>query len=443
MAATTTDTRDLFEDDDEETLRYLLTDDSADGSIESRLQAFSKRFVADHDSGQDPLHWTAFVDSAKDLGFQFNGTRNVGPRLMEATGSFPSAFESENGKRHVKATAAILNVSENRAIQLTMSSLRSLKESTNIQSLLGTTTLLEKVTEYHFKQRVVRLSVIAECLRKEQDTNDAASSSIKKVLDSLDTSYVEKEKNRGLFKYLVSIACQKNENLTPNRQQLLPVKELKGGTPASLQESLAQNPEQQSWHQYVSNFTVLNRQRVQRERVEAMEALVVLLYQRIQGGIRRVDFVLLLLAFQSSDAFFTGLAEEERLSQMAGLICGECMGLWRVLEENSHSNTSWLFSHPLLLDAVPARHNVPGRDSAQAEEELETLKNLLLKYASYVGDDRIAPESIALLSFGLVLVLAHSSISVHPSESNGADFWRVSLTIDLLNHRIAWPLCVI
>ena len=171
------------------------------------------------------------------------------------------------------------------------------------------------------------------------------------------------------------------------------------------------------------------------ERLGAMEGLVVLLYHRLQGGVRRVDYMLLLVAFYSTKSFFrkstaAAAASEgnNRLSQLAGLICAECMGLWRVLEDNNdNTNVQWLDSHPLMVGILPGNQNSsePSSVSEQrAEMELEALSALVLKCIEAVKEND-SPESLALLSFGLLLHLTYHSIL---SSSLGIDqtgYWQV------------------
>jgi hypothetical protein len=422
MASTTPSSSNFFEDDDEETLRYLLTNNDGEGggeAIASRLETLSKRFMQDHQGhGQYDKHWNALVESAQGYGFDIQSSKSGGPKDAESSEPFPSAFQSEAGQKHLQATAAILNVSERRAVQLTMSSIRSLNETTNIQALLGTRTLLVTVMAYHFKQRIARLSTIAECLRKEQDSDASGHASIVQILDSIDSSYVCGGNNRGIFRILLSIACQPDDSQTPSRDELLPSKELRDDSPASLQESFTRPSDQLSWRQFVANCTNANRRRIHQERVEALEALVVLLYYRIHNGVGRADYLLLLLAFQSANAFFTAYPDGDRLSLLSSLVCAESMGLWRVFDDDS-DGVAWVESHPLF-------HGLLAGPTSQAEQELETLRTLLLNYSGY-ANDRAAPESLALLSMGSLWVLAYNSIlaAAYGSDENG--YWQVRL----------------
>lgn len=426
----------FFYDDDEETMQCLvanetMADENGNNTLSSRLESLAQRFRDDHDLSKSQSRWTELMDAAKSSGFQL--TEILSPSGSPSSLSsqvFPTAFQSDHGKKHLRATALLLDVSERTAVQLTMSSLRTLNETTNLQALLGTRTLLEKVMHYHFRQRSARLSAITECLRKEEEDASADNNTnvtnqnamARSVMDSLDVEYQEGGNGRGVFRYLLSIACQKETTQSPSREQLLPAKELYCDNPSSLQESFARSSDETAWHQFLARCVNANRNRIQQERLLAMEGLVVLLYYRIQGGVRRVDYMMLLLGFQSTKSFFRA-AEGKRLSQLAGLICAECMGLWRALDGNHDNNPRWVNSHPLMAGVLPGN---PGASEKQAETELEALGDLIQACILEVPVGVMAPpESMALLSFSLTLTLAYDAIL---SSSVGIDqhgYWQL------------------
>ena len=424
----------FFDDDDEETLRCLVANDIADPSFPPRLESLAKRFQEDHDhSSARKERWTELTSAATSRGFQLSESLarpSDSTTTNNSTASFPSAFDSENGKKHLLATTALLNVSERTAVQLTMSSLRNLNETTNLQALLGTRTLLEKVMEYHFRQRVARLAAITECLRKEQDDSTDGSYDAEKIaviMDSMDITYqLDDGKNRGVFRYLLSIACQRESAQSPSREQLQPAKDLHSDNPSSLQESFARSSEDAEWRNFHARCLNANVNRIHQERLAAMEGLAVLLYHRLVGGVRRVDCMLILLAFSSTKSFFR-FAEGGRLSQLAGLICAECMGLWRILEDNNDNSAQWLGSHPLMAGVLPGNSGVSSVSEKQAETELEALSELVLKSAEQVRNDEVnSPESLALLTLGIAFHLTYDSILASPLGIDQSGYWQVS-----------------
>ena len=152
------------------------------------------------------------------------------------------------------------------------------------------------------------------------------------------------------------------------------------------------------------------QQQVEERRTLALEALFMLLYQRMDGGMDRNDYTLLLVAFQERK-FFSKEGTDSRQAHLGGWILAEAMSLWRVTGDD------WISSHPLLTPME------------SASSQLTMIGNLLLKqYAPQVLDRRRvyllskqdemdegnyeepqveAAESMAVLTFGLLLKLAH------------------------------------
>ena len=108
------------------------------------------------------------------------------------------------------------------------------------------------------------------------------------LLDALDESSRDQGRNRGLFRCLLSAACQPDATLTLD--QLLPARDLRPAAPLSMQDTLEQPSEDMAWKQFIAKAMEIRRVFAQRERLEALEALLVLLYERIQGGVSRSDF---------------------------------------------------------------------------------------------------------------------------------------------------------
>ena len=418
----------FFEEDDEETLALLLV--SSDDDNENILDGLADRFRGDSKGTSDKEFWNTIYKSAEDLGFRESGQSapSQSPPVETASSSFPAAFETVSGKKHIRATSSFLRISETRAVQLTLSALRSLNGGndageTHIQSLLGTRGLLKTVRDYYFHQRLSRLQVIMECLRIEQDDTAPHNEAATSMLDDLDKDYTLGGCKRGLFQRLLTVACA--PCTPPTREELLPTLDLRSETPENLQDAQRQYADtNSSSDSFVADCFQASRMQSQRERVEAMEASLVLLYHRIDQGIHRIDYVLILIAFQSCGTFFT--AEEiKRLSYLAGLVCAECMGLWMMTSTDTDpiGVTLWVLRHPLLLGVVECDEG--------ALHEIEAILMLLTKYASQVparklrglairtpagttpnGDGNVveAPESIALFSFALLLRLVQMHV---------------------------------
>ena len=424
----------FFDDDDEETLLDLADDQfSNDGDFAARLESLSKRFRQDHDHTdvENESLWRSWVDRIKSAGFTLSESLSGGSGSLSSIDPsvpLPSAFQSEDGRQHLKATSSILNVSEHRAAALTMSALRTLDEPTNFQSLLGTRALVEKVLEYHLVQRVARISAIAECVRQVQVSDRTI---ITQVLNSIDTSYTKDGKNRGLFRYLLSTACQRDIQL-PSRDQLLAAKLLRDDTFATLQEESFYkiSSDESRWHHFVAKCLNLKRNCVLQERIRSMEALVAFMYDRIEDGVQRADYMLLLIALQSVNFFSTATMDLDdggnvnKLSQLAGLLCAESIALWR--PSDLSGDASWFQEHPLLLGVLPDKPgDINNAVSKAAEYEIETMRKFVMQCSENVAG--ASPELLALLSFGLLLQLSYNSILASYFGADEAGYWQVWL----------------
>ena len=415
-------------------LSSLLLSEVSNQDMHDCLDGMAARFGDDFKA--DDAFWKNLVKSAEEVGFRFTGVSMPSPSSPESdtAPSFPAAFETEPGKQHIQATSSLLRISESRAVKLTLSALRALNGGndageTHIQSLLGTRDLLKTVRDYHYQQRLARLQVITECLRIEQDDDAPNKEEATSMLDSLDKRYVLNGRIRGLFRTFLTTACAPYS--PPTRDELLPTLKLRSEAPESLQE--AQKIQYADSDAFVTNCFQASRIQTLRERVQAMEALLVLLYHRIDQGIFRSDYALVLLAFDSCGTFFTTLSNK-RLSYLAGLICAECMSLWMTAstEDATDGAPLWIVRHPILQDVVE------GNDAAV--HEMEALLMLLTKFASQVPARKLrglaiqtraatlsdnvveAPESIALFSFGLLLCLVAINMPAGAEESPRFDF---------------------
>jgi len=339
--------------------------------------------------------------------------------------SLPEAFQSDGGKKHLTAVTSLLGLSNQRAVQVTMGALRSVdtagepapgtgatsatnKDSSNdnFSSLLGTRELLAKTVAYHHKQRSARLSVLAECLRLEQDiTSPIQAVTTQTLLDPLDASIesTTRKNKRGLFKNLLVVACIPDP--TPKREDLEPANSLTGSYSTI---NNRRNNSVTSAQFGVDLFAELVAQKT-RERTQAMEGLLALLYQRIDGGIHRQDFSILVTAF-FNDSSLSGhtSSRDARWHQLAGLVCAECMALWRAFESPEVESVgkrgapisyeSWTKSHPLI----------EGFGSVDTIKGLQGLAYLLVEFDGS-NQSNEPSVSLALLSFGLLLCLANDN----------------------------------
>jgi hypothetical protein len=134
---------------------------------------------------------------------------------------------------------------------------------------------------------VARPSIIAEALRTEQDPESPIKNTVVELLDSLDQASVQDAKNRDLFRFILSAASQPLLVLT--REQLLPARNLWAPAPSSLQETLSQTSKEKDCNQFIVDAMEMKPVFTQREHLEALEVLLVLLSDRIQGGVHQSD----------------------------------------------------------------------------------------------------------------------------------------------------------
>jgi len=231
----------------------------------------------------------------------------------------------------------------------------------------------------------------------EQDGEKAASDAASIVLDIIDTTFDDESRQRGLFRRLLTIACM--PLVLPTRDQMAPCQDL----------TFKNAPASSAYNSLAASLLEETRLRTNRERVQAMEALLVLLYHRIKGGVQRSDLCLLVQAFQASGVFES---KEERLSELAGLICAESMQLWRAFQPDNQ--VGWASQHPLLLH--------PSSNGTQMETE--ALKTILLGGSSSEEMNLKGPQSLALLSFGLLLRLAYDSLAKSNAADDSQAYWR-------------------
>lgn len=398
--------------DDEELLSLLLSKSAQEENLCQRLEGLKGRFLRNWLS--DPVSegwWSDLVATTRAHGFIEEDPVSVRipeEKLLENIA--PASFETSGGKEHLQVTAEFLGVTEASALQLTLGALASLATSNDdFQSLLGTRALLLKTMEYYHQQRVSQIGVLAECLLIEQDHESATSGMVASLLNDIDEQYILQGNRRGLFRFLLYTATQSLESFS--REQLEKTRNLAPPV-AKLHQSAMTPTDRNVWNQFLVDSTQIRRVFMHREQVEAMEALVVLLYKRIENGVQRKDLLQILLSFNSCGHFFTADENDlpssgfqRRASMLAALICSECTALWRALLPG----TPWVQDHPLLS----------GLPEAQPEKEVEVLISVL-KTIMHESRKRESgrqsgnsgldiPQSVGGLSFGMLLRLAGSA----------------------------------
>ena len=370
-----------------------------------------------------------------------------------------------------------------------------------ISSLVGTQTLLILVRDHHYQQQISRIQFITESLRYEQandddDDDDGNNNENDDDDDDDNNEHEEKRKScqsflneldqcaslrlnynaadgvttsrvldRGLFKFLICIACAPIETLqreqlyksvellqSSQSQQHEPSDDQTNGifshlSSSSLSSSLMPSSTittSTSRQEFAKNIMHIHEQHYNSTlRTEALEALFMLLYTRIQGGITRSDYILLLLAFDQQSFFCpsnssssisslgTKYVSLTKKSQLCSLILAECMSLWHAtnntgMNSDNGDHNKWVQTHPFFTDNSGAP---VGAKTNRVMEELHVISNLLIETfgqqvlirrqehlpsSNMITDgggtrsDTIvveAPESIAIMTFGLLLNL--------------------------------------
>lgn len=497
-----------FEEDDEMLLSTLLIggDDDEGGdnnnnNLDQRLRRMRLRLQQDLSRATTKggsgaavdRWWNVITDTALSAGFSCasvsGGSNSNNSGDTTNTSSLPKSFNTPEGQLHLQAVMDLLGISKERAVKITLASLRSFasldsaastaaageesdKENkddgknnnaqnpgsrdSDLRSLLGTRDLFSLVLNRHRRQFIARLRVITECLRLEQeykssDNNDDDASNddyegvgkmCTALLDEIDASLVVNGNKRGLFQLLLGLATGPSlPGLGNGREMPYSVGKLtNGGNRSHFSNTIG--PDE-------SNFALRN---------EAAEALLMLLYDRIDNGVQRLDLFLLMEAAKCCPEFEFGMSAldysrkgssesgmattleemQTRLNGIWSLLCSECMGLWRA---NTTSNGDWLRQHPFFADLDEKDGEIEGRTLSlrvgtnggyrKTQIELEALCQKVIelgeavrerrrfvygnqtKTNQYVADDGDelwgiqAPDAVTLLSFGLLLRLAH------------------------------------
>ena len=441
-----------YPEDDDQVALSVLTDPTTNKHKSLSQDAFAKirdRLFADTASPVSGISndefWNEVVSKTSSLGFTFQQHNNNAHSQQQASVSgndtFPAPFDSDGGEQHLTAASSLLGISQSAARKLTSNVFYMLKKERRVggssndenddsalHKLFGTKRLLLRVRDYHYAQQISRIRIIAESLRLEcvdefEGRGDLRHDCIS-FLNSIDaqntwssSSRGGGQYNRGLFQLLLSLACAPVKVV--GREELYKACELRddasdsGFVKQSNFGSLSQDFARQLMAEHLAhNDSVL--------RTEALDALFMLLYQRIDGGIDRGDYVLLLQAL-GTQAFFADCegSNGNRRSQQTALILAECMGLWRTAASKSEEETdSWFASHPFLSNPSCAQNEIEliGRHLLQQELASKVLERRRIcimqsEMSAATKDDNEnieAPEAIALLTFGLLMKLSHN-----------------------------------
>ena len=499
-----------FEEDDELLLSTLLTGDDTDNNninLDQRLSRMHLRLKQDLSratSTTGDRWWNVLTDMTISYGFQcasVPGAAAASSNVIDGAGKegelLPKSFHTDEGQRHIQAVVDLLGISKERAVKITLMTLRSFaslnsssstsggeesdKENNDgddgeggkdLRSLLGTKDLFSLVLNCNRRQFIARLRIITECLRLEQeykssggDDEDGPNTEDGKVgkacstlLDKIDASVVVNGNNRGLFQLLLGLATGPSlPGLGDGRELPYSVGKLTGTTanqsnPAVTVDNIGAEE---------SNLAIRN---------EAAEALLVLLYDRIDNGVQRVDLFMLMESARCCPEFEFGMSASEysqrgsfgsdgvmstrlgrkdsgamdkmqlRLDGIWSLVCSECMGLWRA---NNTSDDDWIKEHPFFagledstgLGGSALSLSVGANDNGNKTRiELEALCQKLREvgetvrgrrryaYQSQMRENQQgsvdesdelwgiqASDALTLLAFGLLLRLAYLS----------------------------------
>jgi len=389
--------------------------------------------------------WNDILSDISSIGFSIFQEESssdqvlVSPRATST--AFDKALTTDGGTLHLAATQALLGISESEAKDITSTVLESwtsnlrksnhkLKDSDGIDmasQFIGSKELLKLVQEKYYGEQEARIKLITEALHIEcaddaRGKEDLQKDSIE-FLDLLDKrivwSYQKQEMGRcrGLFRLLLCISCAPVRAM--GRDELYRAMELCDMTSNTSCKS--------SFDQELARELVAahNRHYDRTLRIAALDALFMLLYMRIDGGIGRKDYVILLKTFKRQEFFATKttvIDEDRNQTQrhLVALILAECAGLWRTMvpinSEIDDTNQSWVAVHPLLVSSDSALRDIEyiGAEllpsfASDFLQRTGKAKSSIKSDMNFYRDDFEAPEAIAMLTFGLLLKLAWNS----------------------------------
>mmetsp|Transcript_4290 Transcript_4290/g.8212 ORF Transcript_4290/g.8212 Transcript_4290/m.8212 type:complete len:2308 (-) Transcript_4290:59-6982(-) len=396
--------------------------------------------------------WENILSKVSSLGFSirhrsqvgFNKEQESSQAIVDGGNLHAPPFDTNDGKKHLHAVSSLLGVTRAKAKLLTELVLEDIKggqrssgqrsDDSAINSMIGTKELLMRIRDFHYEQQVVRIQIITESIRIES-AEDLESNSDKselrekciEFLDLLDRSFSWSTSSRvseqgpfkrGLFKVLLCLSCAPVKVV--GREEIYGACDLRDGPELemdklsgdSFSSALARNQDFarlliEQHHEHYHHVI----------RTAALEALFMLLYQKIDGGIDRTDYIIILQAMNYQE-FFVDISktdDDNRKSQLAALILAECMSLWRIASSRS-----------LGAKTEPLSHSIPFLTNDEtAVQEIEIIAHMLHHElaasvlerrrvyfsqmpAGSIDDDKIEePEAIALLTFGILMKLCH------------------------------------
>ena len=337
----------------------------------------------------------------------------------------PAALQTDHGKRHLDIVTKILHVSSSQAVELTYLTLRHLlattaatteeessQQSEFLRGLLGTQILISRCISVHHSQKIARIQCLTEILRiesseEESNTNKDLLPLCKDILDLLNPNWLFQMILVRLVAVFPSTSWEDVEPvshlryLQPNETET-----------AEISSQIALEIYQSVCSQYANERTYL------------LDCLLSLLYQKFIP--KRQDYFALVKAFATVQFFVA--TNDRRSSFLVGLICMEAMGLWKATQpkeppvqegitktprrgrsrpkassittiaNKGTSSSSWIHSHSLLS----------GDNTEEIQFELEEICSMLVLSVSnsQQTEDTTYPQSVALLSFGLLLRIA-------------------------------------
>jgi hypothetical protein len=373
----------LYLVDDEDTHGYLIERAPRDKSmIDHRLLSLVDRTIDDVRDLHSTRYrqWESCLQSLRARGFSLESKYNIPPSEVNETEELPAVFTEDKGVLHLQAVASLLHVSTFHAARLTMSAMRGIRtESERFYALIGTRIMYERVLEYYHRQKIARISIISECLRLEQEAQIEYPASVQ-ILDKLDSLCTIDGRNRGLLYILLSIATAPDILITHGEiepTRLLWCQDLASKSIVSRSSSDAE------WKQAFQSILALQRSYTRKEREEALEALLILLYERLVGGVKRSDLFVMLHLFQSTSPFYTDfLKRNVQSSRLVALIYAECMCLWRA--SSSLDDSAWVDSHPLLQDLAEGEE--------QGVQEMKSILQFVQQsvFMQYIPSERMS-----------------------------------------------------
>ena len=349
----------LIDDDEENLTRLLQREIDPD-----RIGPLVDRMLQDHRHDLNVFHQGSTAHNHKNLHYPLE--LPLEPNASQEP-PLPVAFQGGKGEEllricrqelHLRSSVTVLQhamiVLSSRLSSSDMLSSDDEETASQLASLLDSSSHLPRdvLIQYH-GQRTARIACLTELLRLEQEDNQAA----REVLDAFDgrariINYQGTALNRGIFHWLLAIISQP---LWPHR-------------PGSSREAL---------------HFARNSQETRKK--EALEALLVLLYKRIDGGVTIQDFFLLCDALQTQDFF----AADSDAAHSVALILICCSSLWCIstLETDDWSSASSfvkeMYNDPQQLDAMITKlellhSNIQRRRNGEIPESLAILSTAIL-----------------------------------------------------------------